>query len=34
MTKNSIIEKCNASLKRLKTDYVDIFYCLDTNILK
>lgn len=27
LSRKHIIEQCNASLKRLKTDYVDIFYC-------
>jgi L-glyceraldehyde 3-phosphate reductase len=27
LSRKHIMEQCNASLKRLKTDYVDIFYC-------
>ncbi len=27
LSRKHIIEQCNASLKRLNTDYVDIFYC-------
>lgn len=27
LSRKHIVEQCNASLKRLKTDYVDIFYC-------
>lgn len=27
LSRKHIIEQCNASLRRLKTDYVDIFYC-------